>query len=118
MNMIFFGLKRAYYGTLVGTRKPLRKLGITAARFDVLMGIKNKNWSFQRDLRRMLAVCAATLTEMLQAIEKLGWIERTENDDRRYKMVRLTDAGLEMIAKVNRFIDEDHLTKNPVTSPF
>ena len=29
MNVMFFGLKRAYYGTMRGTRRPLKELGLT-----------------------------------------------------------------------------------------
>ena len=36
MNAIFFGLKRAYHGTLRIYRRALANLGLTAARFDLL----------------------------------------------------------------------------------
>jgi hypothetical protein len=39
MNAIFFGLKRAYHGTLRITRSALASLGLTAARCDLLYAL-------------------------------------------------------------------------------
>ena len=99
MNMIFLGFKRAYYGTLRGTRKGLALLGLTAARFDLLVAVRDQV-RVQRELQRLLGVAASTLSEMLGAIEKLGWISRGRvESDRRYLVVELTKKGREALTR-------------------
>ena len=126
MNMYFFGLKRAYYGTLHGPRKPLAEMGLTSARVDLLEAIRKlvcrearlsdsqlacdgpmqqsglapKAICYQYQIRQMLGLAASTLTEMLQALEERGWIARErELFDQRFRLVKITSRGLAMLRK-------------------
>ena len=75
MNAIFFGCKRAFHSCLRLTRPWITRLGLTAARFDMLTAIRRYPFGpFQRDLREMLGVSRATISRMLQSLEKLGLI--------------------------------------------
>src|SRR5215469_1809792 len=63
MNQIFFASKRAFHGVLRVMRKPLRSLGLTAARFDMLFALMGggpeqaRFGKTQSELRRSLGVC-------------------------------------------------------------
>jgi DNA-binding MarR family transcriptional regulator len=107
MNQIFFASKRAFHGVLRVMRKPLRSLGLTAARFDMLYALMGDGPALgrfrkaQSELRRDLGVCASVVSRMLASLEKLGWVTRTRNKhgvDRRQVWVSLTQAGLKCVA--------------------
>jgi DNA-binding MarR family transcriptional regulator len=94
MNQIFFGMKRAYHGVLRITRSALAKLGLTAARFDLMFVVHQQRDVTQRDLRRELGVSAATVSRMLKSLESIGLLRRERASwDRRQRLVRLTEAG-------------------------
>jgi DNA-binding MarR family transcriptional regulator len=106
MNAIFFGLKRALHGTLRLTRRALARLGLTAARFDMLYalphrppsGRRSRNGMRQSTLRRQLGVSRPTVSRMLGSLEELGLVARKRDFfDRRQIFVELTDAGRALI---------------------
>jgi DNA-binding MarR family transcriptional regulator len=114
MDATFFGLKRAFHGTLRITRVTLAKLGLTAARFDLLYALPHGYARFdirttQSTLRRALGVSRPTVSRMLASLEELGLVRRErERDpgDRRQIIVRLTQRGCTLIRKaVRAFID-------------
>ena len=107
MHAIFFGLKRAHHGTLRITRDALARMGLTAARFDMLYAIKlrHKSGVLQNALRRTLGVCRATVSRMLASLEELGLVRRTVHfHDRRQRLVVLTTLGRWRIAFAHRHI--------------
>jgi DNA-binding MarR family transcriptional regulator len=105
MHAIFFGLKRAHHGTLRITRDALARMGLTAARFDMLYAIKlrPKSGMLQSALRRALGVCRATISRMLASLEELGLLTRkVYMHDRRQRLVELTTLGRWRIAFAHR----------------
>ncbi len=95
MTRVLFGLKRAYHGTLRVFRRALSRLGLTAARFDLLYILhKARGRLLQRELQRTLGVAASTVSRMLASLEQLGLIGRepAEVDGRRREVV-LTKMG-------------------------
>jgi DNA-binding MarR family transcriptional regulator len=112
MNANFFGLKRAFHGTLRITRRALAKLGLTAARFDLLYALPHDprrydGGTWQSALRRTLGVSRPTVSRMLVSLEGLGLVgrERARDDGRQY-VVKLTSRGRALIRKaVRHFID-------------
>ena len=100
MNAITFGTKRAFHGFLRFTRRAFASVGLTAARFDMLLAIRGSVRSdqpfetiMQCDLRSVLGVTAGVVSRMLRALEKLGLVQRAHADDRRYKAVWLSQKG-------------------------
>jgi DNA-binding MarR family transcriptional regulator len=99
VNAIFFGLKRAWHGTLRIGRTTLRTLGLTAARFDLLYALTYEGRTRapamrQSALRRVLGVSRPTVSRMLRSLEELGLIERRRSEvDRRQLDVQLTSKG-------------------------
>jgi DNA-binding MarR family transcriptional regulator len=103
MHVIFFGLKRAHHGTLRITRRPLARLGLTAARFDLLYAIRQRRKGIvQSTLRRVLGVCRATVSRMLASLEELGLVRRKVlPEDRRKRLVELTNRGRFRISRAH-----------------
>jgi DNA-binding MarR family transcriptional regulator len=101
MNAIFFGCKRAFQSCLRITRPWISRLGLTAARFDMLTAIgRFPLGPFQRDLRAMLGVTAPTISRMLRSLEDLGLIKRRRAiGDRRLLHVTLTTAGISRLRR-------------------
>ena len=96
VNAVFFGLKRAYYATLGLSRRTLRKMGLTAARFDLLYALyRAGRWSLlQSELWRTLGVCPSVVSRMLKSLEELGYVMRTRpRGDARQREVTLTKTG-------------------------
>jgi DNA-binding MarR family transcriptional regulator len=108
MHAIIFGLKRAHHGTLRVTRDVLLRMGLTAARFDMLYALKIRRGPRgmrQSALARMLGVCRATVSRMLASLEALKLVERKVDEfDRRQRFVSLTTLGRWRIAYAHRHI--------------
>ncbi len=119
MNAVFFGLKRAYHGTLHIGRSILRLLGLTAARFDMLYAIHQKTPTpiLQSALRRLLGVSSPTTSRMLASLEELGLIRRTRvQGDGRQRWVELTDAGQASIRRATWMLIRTGLAQLAVDS--
>ncbi len=107
MDRIFFGLKRAYHSSLRIARCDFKELGLTAARMDVLYAVDKARTAklplWQSQLRRILGYTArSTMTEMLRALEMLGWTRRKRSErDARQREVELTAAGREQLARAS-----------------
>ena len=101
MNAIFFGFKRAYYGTLRLTRHALRQMGLTAARFDLLHILDHAHPGMpQRELQRALGVASSTVSRMLTSLELLGLVLREPMlGDLRRTWVELTKKGRRLVRR-------------------
>lgn len=106
MHKIFFALKRAHHGVLRMARSPLAKMGLTAARFDLLYAVLEREGLQQIELCRALGVSRPTVSRMLGSLETLGLVERdTSCADLRARFVYLTKAGRRCIRKaIRRFM--------------
>lgn len=108
VDAIFFGLKRAYHGTLRVTRRMLARIGLTAARFDLMYalphgGFRAGKGTLQSLLRRQLGVSRPTISRMLGSLEELGLVTRKPDRlDRRQVFVALTLAGRRLLRKAKR----------------
>jgi DNA-binding MarR family transcriptional regulator len=107
MNQIFFGLNRAHHGVLRITRSALARLGLTAARFDLMYVVQQRQDVTQRELRGDLGVSAATVSRMLKSLETIGLLRRQRAGwDRRQRLVRLTEEGSRRIRRaIRQFIE-------------
>ena len=108
MDAIFFGLKRAFHGTLRVMRHPLACYELTSARFDLMLAIYRTHMRrmLQSDVRRMLGVTAPTVSRMVKSLVKLGFLRQDRDvDDGRERMLVITRRGMERIrAAVEDFI--------------
>ena len=106
MHTVFFGLKRAHHATLGLTRHTLKRLGLTAARFDMLFALKPcRLGMLQSRLRRQLGVSRTTVSRMLASLEQLGLLTRQISwSDRRTRDVHLTPRGRATITHAHRVL--------------
>jgi DNA-binding MarR family transcriptional regulator len=102
MHAILFGLKRAYWGSIKNSRRPLleHQPHLTAARFDLLHVVQKSPMKSVRQSRLpgSLGVCRPVVTRMLKSLVALGWVTRERSKfDRRTYDVGLTEEGATMI---------------------
>jgi DNA-binding MarR family transcriptional regulator len=86
--------------------------GLTPARFDLLHVLRQRfDEASQATVRHVLGVSATTVSRMIQALERLGFVERSRHwRDRRTKLVRLTLEGRWRVdAILEELIDTGHL---------
>jgi len=80
-----------------------RPHGLTEAQFNVLnvLGTAPAGVS-QRELSDVLVVDRSNITGLLDRMEKLGWVRRSDHpSDRRVYLVTLTDEGRKLWGKVH-----------------
>lgn len=108
MHAAFFGLKRAYYATLGLTRRTLHKMGLTAARMDLLYLVNKtrRGPTPQSALWRTLGVVPSVVSRMLKRLEEMNYVERKVDPyDKRERLVFLTVKGRARIRRaIRRFI--------------
>ncbi len=107
MHALFFDMKRAYHSSLRIMRRPLHCHGLTAARFDLLWGIRRtrRRPRWQRDLSRLLGVTTPTVSRMLDSLEALGLVRTWRSRlDRRQRDVKITKRGLKRLRKAGRWL--------------
>ena len=119
MHQIAFDLKRGHLRTVAWGETALRGVGgMTAARFDLLCLLRQKNLLDpdyghgplrdglpQHELSNRLDLHKSTVSKMLTRLEAMGWIRRersTKPGDWRTKKVFFTPLGLQRIAKAMR----------------
>jgi DNA-binding MarR family transcriptional regulator len=73
--------------------RQLRRDGIEITQFTLLMTLDRTGEITQGKLGKVLALDSTTLTRMLEPLKKRGWIQEKEGDDRRFRIIRLTEAG-------------------------
>lgn len=96
MHRVFFSVKRVHLRIVEIGKKLLRRFGLTPARFDLLRVVDahHPHPVLQSKIRALLGVSAATVSRMLKALEKLGFVEREESKaDARNLLVSLSDLG-------------------------
>ena len=96
MNVTCFGIKRAHHAVLRLGREAFASLGLTAARFDMLLAVHAHPTRRmpQRTIQAILGICRATTSRMLGSLERLGFVRRVRSTrDRRRKLVQLTWRG-------------------------
>ncbi len=78
-----------------------RDLGLSQARWSVLLEISRNQEATQIELARTLEIEAASLVRLLDGLENAGLIERRPSaEDRRAKTLHLTEAAWPLIASM------------------
>lgn len=75
----------------------LEEVGITFPQYRVLSRLWLNEEMTQKELSELLTIAPATLTAMIVLLEKKGLVSRTGlEDDKRVKMIKLTDSGADI----------------------
>ena len=96
-NHLGHSVKRLYL--LMGQyfNEVLRPYGVAQSQWYMLLYIHHYTEVTQKDLQDILQVTSATLTAAINALERKGWVTRTQSEaDRRVKVLKLTPAGIEL----------------------
>ncbi len=106
MHIMNFSVKRAHHRILRFTRGILHPFAITPARLDMLQAIdRSPEVPTQSEIARMLGVTRQTVSEMLDALERLGLVERVDDEaDRRQTLVVLTGAARTLLRRVHAIL--------------
>ena len=82
----------------------LQKEKLNISKFNILMIIKHTggyDGIQQNEISKRLLVTASNITKLLDKLEKEGLITRnSKKDDRRVKLIRITDYGSNLLDKV------------------
>src|SRR5262245_49407464 len=123
MHNFLFAARRVYHQSNRLAAGMLAQFELTAARFDMLYAIRQygdgKIW--QSELRKILGVKAPAAKRMVDALAKLGFVERKRvtRGDRRQCVVRLTKRGRRRILVAKQAALDDaiaHLAVEAMTS--
>lgn len=92
----FYSLVAAFEATMAFLSRRLSRYGLSAASFNVLMLLAHDDPQGcpMHRLGRLLLVTRANITGLTDTLERKGLVVRAPNpEDRRSKLVRITDAG-------------------------
>ncbi len=101
----------------------LERFGVTGVQWSLLAHLGNEDGLSQAQLQRRLAIEAATLTHIVQRLERDGFIRRScDPEDRRRQRVWLTNKSRELLpvlaaevadhrAFVQRGLDADEIAR-------
>jgi DNA-binding MarR family transcriptional regulator len=85
----------------------LERFDITGVQFGLLALVAQADGLSQTSLQRQMQIEGATLTQLLQRLEREGWIIRTSDRlDRRRQRVWMTDRGREMLSTIANEVEQ------------
>lgn len=93
----------------------LAPLGVSPRAFGVLSNLASMGSQTQQQLADALGIHRNNMVGVIDDLEAAGWAKRHRSDrDRRAFDVRLTKAGSDLVARVNKLIDafEDELAES------
>lgn len=94
MHTIFSQVIRLHF---IRSHSYLEKIGIYPGQAPLLFTLKKKDGQSQKELSKKLSVTPATITVMVQRMEKNGYVRR-ENDekDKRISRIFINEKGIEI----------------------
>ena len=98
MDAVMFETKATHLALQRVGRRMLQRYGITPARFDLMNAIGLEGLR-QSDLWKRLNVVRSVVSEMVRALEALGWVRRIRAADARTWRVKLTRLGRELFLR-------------------
>jgi len=108
MHAVLFSIKRAFHKSVWFGRFLLKDYLLTPSRFDILYILQSRgelSRTPQSTIREILGIASTTLSRMIKALLKLGFIRRERSKlDRRQYEVWLTKYGRTSIAHAIRTI--------------
>lgn len=78
--------------------------GVTLRQFVLLTAIAETPGASQTDLVRATGIDRSTLTDLVQRLDRNGWVARKESDsDARANVLELTPSGMEKLVKARKY---------------
>ena len=101
-DCIFFQLTKASQAGIGFWTKKVKHLGVTASQAMVLNFLGEEDRILARSLGQKLQLSSATMTGILDRLEKLALVERQPHpEDRRAILICLTDQGRKNAKNIN-----------------
>ena len=98
-TVLVFSLLRthSYLGPFID--EDLRRQNLTSAQLNTLLVLRaaGAEGLLMGEIGRRLVVTKANVTGLIDRLERQGLVLRAENDDRRATVVRLTEAGTDLL---------------------
>lgn len=104
-------LRRAFKAAMVAVRRlrgreTQRHSALSNAQYGLLFGLCDASAMSARDLAERADLSAATVTQMLEALETAGLVERSRSDqDKRVVLTALTGRGREIVEEYRARIE-------------
>ena len=93
--------KRCYFAGRAAMEGMLRPFDLGSTQWYILYQLVHHGPTAQRDLGHLLQVERSTLTVIVGALVRKGWVEQAvDAADQRRKLLRITPAGTELWAKL------------------
>lgn len=96
--LLWFRLSKFFHQSIRASNQHLKKWNLTAAQFDALVHIGTQKKLSQQQLAEKLVVTKGNITQILNKMEKAGWIKREQ--EWRTKFLSLTEKGKELYDEV------------------
>jgi MarR family transcriptional regulator for hemolysin len=94
-------VKRLYMLIAQRINDALKPHGLARSQWQVLSRVALAGTLSQKDLQHTMQVESATLTGIVDVLVAKGWVERLESaEDKRCRVLRLTSAGEELMARI------------------
>lgn len=99
-EQVLVSLRRIIRAVDLHSHKLTRQEGVTTPQVLILQALNDVGESTAGELARQVSLGQATLTGILDRLEKRGWLERSRTAaDKRVVLVRLTEAGRSALEK-------------------
>jgi len=106
-DCIFFQLTKASQAGIGFWANKVKHLGVTASQAMLLNFLGEEDRILSRSLGQKLQISSATMTGILDRLEKLALLERQPHpDDRRAILICLTEQGRKYAKKINSIMME------------
>lgn len=87
--------------------KKLEKYNLVKGQATLLSIIRDNNGATQNELAHILNVKYSSMSERLNKLEALGYIEKgIDEDNQRYKRVYITPSGRKAVTQANKMLNE------------
>jgi DNA-binding MarR family transcriptional regulator len=98
----------AQRGCILNLSNELNRSNLSYSQFFLLTYLSNEQFLTMSDIAKKMDHSTAAATGLVDRIEMLGYVERTHgSEDRRKIMVRITPAGVELVAQMRKHIAAD-----------
>lgn len=84
----------------------LKQYDLYNSQWSIIYCLKKLGPSTQTDIWRYLNVEAPTVTRTITRLEKSGWVVRVEGNDKRERIIKLTEKANELIPKVEKTVKD------------
>lgn len=106
-KQVLVNLRRIIRGIDVHSRTLVREFGLTGPQLILLEELASLKEVSVGDLAKSVNLSHATVTDILDRLEKRGFVERTRsNSDKRRVLVAITDMGLKVHGKAPPLLQE------------